>query len=250
MVGALPGAGATMRTVINVKSGGTNRLSGMVHAITLLCVVLFMAPLASQIPLAILAGILIKVGIDILDYKFLQVWRESPRNDLSVMLIVFFITVFVDLITAVGVGIVLASLLIVYRITKETKITLVDSSSDDIENRYNLIDNNVMVIKINGAFFFGSSTAFANEANSILDTKVLIIDILDVPFIDITAIFTLKDLISKLQSDNIEVIILASEEDKNKILKLNKSHEFDNVKFCRDMNSFMERHDLDEEVSL
>ncbi|MCF6309129.1 MAG: SulP family inorganic anion transporter [Sulfurimonas sp.] len=231
LFGAIPGAGATMRTVINVKSGGTNKISGITHALILLITVLFFAPLASQIPLALLAGILIKIGIDILDYRFLSIWRESPKYDLSVMLVVFFITVFIDLITAVGVGIVLASLLIVYRITKETSITLADSSSEDVNTKYNLIDKKIRVIKINGAFFFGSSTAFEGIANSILDTKIIIIDIFNVPFMDITAIFTLKDLISKLKSNNIQVKIIAKESDKTQLLKLNKTHIFDDVKF-------------------
>ncbi len=235
-VGALPGAGATMRTVINVKSGGTHKISGMIHSIILLITVLFLAPLASQIPLALLAGILIKVGIDILDYRFLSILKESPKNDLTVMLVVFFVTVFIDLITAVGVGIVLSSLLIVYRITKEANITLVDENDENINNKYNLISKQIRVIKINGAFFFGSSTAFETKANTILDTKVLIIDILDVPFIDITAIFTLKDFIAKLQKDNIKVIIIAKEVDKVQLLKLNKTKVLDSVRFYNSMN--------------
>ncbi len=240
LFGAVPGAGATMRTVINVKSGGTNKISGMTHALVLLITVLFFAPFASQIPLALLAGILIKVGIDILDYRFLSIWRECPKYDLSVMLVVFFITVFIDLITAVVVGIVLASLLIVYRITKETNITLVDNSSEDVNTKYNLIDKKIRVIKINGAFFFGSSTAFESKANSILDTKIVIIDIIDVPFIDITAIFTLKDLIFKLQIDDIKVKIIAKERDKIQLLKLNKTHIFDDVKFYDNMEKALD----------
>ncbi|WP_294966374.1 SulP family inorganic anion transporter [Sulfurimonas sp.] len=235
LTGSLPGAGATMRTVINIKSGGTHKISGITHSLILLGIVVFLAPLASQIPLAILAGILIKVGVDILDYRFLSILKDSPKNDLSVMLVVFFITIFIDLITAVGVGIVLASLLIVYRITKEAKITLVDTHHDDIEAQYNLAEKKVRVIKINGAFFFGSSTAFERETNSILDTKVVIIDILDVPFMDITAIFTLKDLILRLQPDNIKVIIVAKEKDKTLLLRLNKTRIFDKVTFYEDM---------------
>lgn len=240
LFGAVPGAGATMRTVINVKSGGTNKISGMTHALILLMTVLFFAPLASQIPLALLAGILIKVGIDILDYRFLSIWRESPKNDLSVMLVVLFITVFIDLITAVGVGIILASLLIVYRITKETNIILEDNNSNDINLKYNLIDKKIRVIKINGAFFFGSSTAFESTANSILDTKVVIIDIVDVPFIDITAIFTLKDLILKLKIENIEVLIITKNSDKDQLMKLNKTHIFDDVKFYHNIEKALQ----------
>ena len=229
--GAIPGAGATMRTVINVKSGGTNNISGMIHSIVLLLVVLFLAPIASQIPMAILAGILIKVGIDILDYRFINVWRESPRSDLAVMLVVFFVTVFIDLITAVGVGIVLASFLIVYRITKETQIVLDKSTS---KTNYN-IDKDTRILKINGAFFFGSSTAFESEASSILNVKNFIIDIKDVPFIDLTAIFTLKDLIIKLKNQDIKITIIAKEKDKKQLLKLNKSGVFNGVEFLEHM---------------
>jgi SulP family sulfate permease len=229
VVGAMPGAGATMRTVINVKSGGTNRLSGMIHGATLLLVVLFFAPLASQIPLAILAGILIKVGIDILDYRLLEVWNNIPRNDLAVMISVFLVTVFVDLITAVGVGIVMASLLIVYRITKETQIVLDNESN--AEGSYALQDKQTRIIKITGAFFFGSSTVFESRINSILNTKTIIIDVVDVPFIDLTAIFSLENLIIKLQKDDIKVMIVSKEKHKNKLMKLNKTHIFDGVSF-------------------
>ena len=235
LFGAIPGAGATMRTVINVKSGGTNKISGMVHSIILLLVVLFLAPIASQIPMAILAGILIKVGIDILDYRFLDVWNQSPKIDLSVMLVVFFTTVFIDLITAVGIGIVLSSLLVVYRITKETKIQL-DSKAPKVA--YNLGED-IRVLKVDGAFFFGSATAFESEINKVLDIKTLVIDILDVPFIDITAIFTLKDLISKIKSNNIEVVILAKEKHQTKLMRLNKKGVFDNVQFYQDIKVFL-----------
>jgi len=227
LFGAIPGAGATMRTVINVKSGGTNKISGMVHSLILLATVLFLAPIAAKIPMAILAGILIKVGIDILDYKFIEIWKQSPRSDLSVMLVVFFTTVFIDLITAVGIGIILSSILIVYRITKATKIVL---DNKDEDNNYKIPEHTRM-IKINGAFFFGSNTAFESEANKILDTKIFIIDILNVPFIDLTAIFTLKDLISKLKLNDIDVKIVTSNEHKKTLLNFNKNHILDDVKF-------------------
>jgi SulP family sulfate permease len=232
LFGAIPGAGATMRTVINVKSGGTHRLSGMIHSITLLLVIIFLAPIASKIPMAVLAGILIKVGIDILDYRFLKIWKESPRSDLSVMMVVFLTTVFIDLITAVGVGILLASLLIVYRITKETQVVL---DSDSSETQYTF-DENTRVLKIDGAFFFGSSAAFEEKAASILDTKRFIIDITHVPFLDLTAIFTLKDLVIKLKELDIEVIIIAKEDDTTQLRKLNKTGAFTNVVFYHDIS--------------
>jgi len=236
LVGAIPGAGATMRTVINVKSGGTHKISGMIHSIILLIIVLFLAPLASQIPMPLLAGILIKVGMDILDYRFLKIWKSSPKNDLSVMLVVFFITVFVDLITAVGVGVVLASLLIVHRITQETKITLEDKNHEHLKLDENLLKKHIRIIKIDGAFFFGSSTAFESQANAILDTKIVIIDIYNVPFIDITAIFTLMDLITKLRSDNIKVIIISKNKYKKQLKEVDKSMLLEDIAFYEDIN--------------
>jgi len=235
ITGSLPGAGATMRTVLNIKSGATHKISGMVHSITLLLIVLVLAPLASQIPLAILAGILAKIGLEILDYRFIAIYKEAPKHDLSVMLVVFFTTVFIDLITAVGVGVVLASLLIVYRITKESEISLVDATNEDETHNIDFANKNIRVIRINGAFFFGSSTAFESKADLILDTKTVIIDILNVPFMDLTAMFTLKNLITKLKNNNIDIIILAKEHDKAQLLKLNKTHVLDNVEFYKSM---------------
>ena len=233
LFGAIPGAGATMRTVINVKSGGTHRLSGIIHSLTLLLVIIFLAPIASEIPMAVLAGILIKVGIDILDYRFLKIWKESPRSDLSVMLVVFLTTVFIDLITAVGVGILLASLLIVYRITKETQVVL---ESGTTSNTQYTLDENTYLLRIDGAFFFGSSAAFEERAASILDTKRFIIDITHVPFVDLTAIFTLKDLVSKLKELDIEVLIIAKENDIKQLKKLNKTGVFNAVSFYTDIS--------------
>ncbi len=228
LTGSLPGAGATMRTVINIKSGGTTQLSGVVHSIILLLIVLFLAPLAAQIPLAVLAGILIKVGLDILDYKFLKVIKNAPKNDLYVMITVFFVTVFIDLITAVGLGIVLASLLIVYRITKATKISTTNYKPSKIDEYFE-DDPYIRVVKIEGALFFGSTIAFENEINSLLDTKTLIIDCLDVPFIDITAIFTLQELVSHLNSQDITTILLLKPEHQKKLLNLDKAKIFTNT---------------------
>ena len=237
LFGAVPGAGATMRTVINVKSGGTHKISGMIHAIVLVIIVLFLAPLAAQIPMALLAGILIKVGIDILDYRFLSILKHSPKHDLSVMLVVFFITVFFDLISAVAVGIVLASLLIVYRVTQATKITLESTEHEHLKLDTELLAKKVRVIKIDGAFFFGSSTAFERETNAMFDTKIVLIDILDVPFMDITAIFTLIDFISRLEKDTIKVVVISRENDHIQMQKLDNENILEKVIFYNNITT-------------
>jgi len=113
LFGGVPGAGATMRTVVNIQNGGRTRLSGMIHSLLLLSIMLTFGPLVGKIPHAVLAGILIKVGYDIVDKYFLQRVQQSPRRDLIVMLTVLLLTVFVDLITAVIVGAFLAAILFV-----------------------------------------------------------------------------------------------------------------------------------------
>ncbi|XQC05224.1 SulP family inorganic anion transporter [Arcobacter cryaerophilus gv. pseudocryaerophilus] len=134
--GAIPGAGATMRTVVNMKNGATTRISGVTHAIVLLIIALFLAPIASKIPLALLAGILIKVGFDILDYRFLQIIQKVSKDDLIIMITVFLLTVFVDLIIAVAAGVFISSFMAVYQISKNIKIKHYKVFIDDEKYRY------------------------------------------------------------------------------------------------------------------
>ena len=231
LIGGVAGAGATMRTVVNIKSGGTTKLSGLIHAITLLCIVLFMAPIASEIPLAVLAGILMKVGIDILDYKFLKIMNFAPKNDLAVMFVVFFLTVFVDLIIAVGVGILLASMLIVYRISIESKVKIV-FHRDESEN---IINKHLRILNIDGAFFFGSASIFEDKIDHILDTKKVVVNCSNVPFIDISAIFALEEMILKLQDLDIEVVLVLKHRHVRKINRIDKLKIFETVKIYNNL---------------
>ena len=134
LFGGIVSCGATMRTAINIKSGGRTSLSGVIHSIFLIFVIIFFAPVAAKIPLSVLAGILIKVGVSIIDYKFIKLIKAAPRNDLIVMLLVFLITVFDDLILAVGVGVVLSSILFAANVAKQTDIKLVGLSNLSDEN--------------------------------------------------------------------------------------------------------------------
>ncbi|MBD3830226.1 MAG: SulP family inorganic anion transporter, partial [Arcobacter sp.] len=181
--GAIPGAGATMRTVININSGATTKLSGMVHSITLLLIVLFLAPLASKIPLAVLSGILVKVGFDILDYKFLKVLTKITKQNLIIMITVFLLTVFVDLIMAVGVGITISSIMAVYQVSRNTQIKTARSKVSfdiDIENQ------DVKIIKVNGSLFFGTAAFLEDKLEKVKNCKKIIIDCKNVSFFDIS----------------------------------------------------------------
>ncbi len=118
LFGGLPGAGATMRTVINVRAGGKTPLSGMLHTLILLAIVLGAGGFAAYIPHVVLAGILIKVGTDIIDWDYLKRMHHAPRAGVAIMFTVFFITVFIDLITTVGIGMVMASFLFLKRMSE------------------------------------------------------------------------------------------------------------------------------------
>jgi len=224
-VGGLPGAGATMRTVVNVKSGATTRLSGMLHSVILLGILLGLGKYASIVPMAVLAAILIKVGIDIVDYRFIKIIRQAPKHDLAIMFTVLFLTVFVDLIMAVGVGIVLASLLLTIRVTNQVTSSISDMevSVDNIEGCENVQSGNkfnIRVISIDGPFFFGSTTRLVGQVGEMLGTQILIINCLKVPFIDLSAFFALGEILLKLKSKGILPFIVASDDIKAKLIRL------------------------------
>lgn len=215
-IGGLPGAGATMRTVVNIKAGGTTRISGITHSLFLLAILLGLGRYASFIPLPVLAGILMKVGIDILDYRLLRMIGRVPRQDLSVMLTVFIITVFVDLIVAVGVGITLASLMITYRISRQAEIDVkgvphqewhrdLEKSLEE-ETRYG-----IRTLSIMGAFFFGTTAKMQEQVSRLIGTKVVIINLLDVPFMDLSGFFALSEMIDRLKFEGIKPIVVVKE---------------------------------------
>ncbi len=225
--GAIPGAGATMRTVININSGATTKLSGVTHSLTLLLIVLFLAPLASKIPLAVLSGILIKVGFDILDYKFLKILNKISRQNQIIMITVFLLTIFVDLIMAVGVGITISSIMAVYQVSRNTQIKIARSKvSFDID----IQNENIHILKVNGSLFFGTASALEDKLEKLKNSKKIIIDCKEVSFFDISAIFTLEEIIEKFKSKDLEIILVLRYRHKRKILSVDNSNVFKQIK--------------------
>ncbi len=207
--GGLVSCGAMMRTAVNIKSGGRTRLSGIIHSIFLIMVIVFLAPFAAKIPLAVLSGILIKVGIGIIDYKFIRLLKAAPRNDLLVMLLVFLITIFDDLILAVGVGVILSSILFAANIAAQTDIKVVGLCDSRDENYIDEdFKNHTMVMHIDGTLFFGSASLIASRIDDILDNKTVIIDCSGIKSMDISAVFALEDLVLTLKGKNVRVIII------------------------------------------
>lgn len=228
LFGGLAGAGATMRTAVNIKSGGTDRLSGVFHCLFLLTVLLVLAPVASKIPLCVLAAILINVGISIIDYKFLKVIKNISRRESAVMTVVFLLTVFHDLIFAVGVGIVLSSLLFAASVSEQTDVKYVKLDEiGDIEE--DLIDENyvnlISFVRIDGAFFFGSSALVLNQIEKMSgDMKCMILYCKRLVTIDLSAVFMLEDIIERFKKHGINVIlVMKNEEIAQKVLDVGLS---------------------------
>ncbi len=211
--GALPGAGATMRTVVNINNGGSNQLSGVIHSLFLLLILLVLAPLTAYIPLPVLAGVLIMVGLDILDYRLIKQLKYAPKYDLIVMLSVFVLTVFVDLIVAVGVGVMLASFLIIHRLSREIDIISNEEDSQDVYTQ-----QGIHIINIKGAFFFGSTSEIINRIEKTFDKKAVIIDCSAVPFMDLSAIYALSDALSNIAKSDAHAYLVVDEKRKNKWL--------------------------------
>ena len=193
LFGAIPGAGATMRTVVNIRAGGETRISGMLHSVLLVVVVLIAAPLASQIPHAVLAGILVKVGYDIIDWAYLRRAHKGPRWDLLLMAVVLGLTVFVDLITAVAVGVVLAALAFVKQIA-DIQLAKVEKASETSSS-----EAEKALLKEAGGkislFDFGAPLSFGAAADlghhvrehTQAQVKAMILDFSNAPFIDLSA---------------------------------------------------------------
>jgi len=203
LFGGMPGAGATMGTVVNIQAGGRTALSGLVRAGILLLVVLWAAPLTRVIPLAVLAGIAVKVGFDILDWSFLRRAHHVSWKGTVIMYGVMFLTVFVDLIVAVGVGVFIANLLTIDRLSSlqsEQVKTLTDFDSDlpltaEEEALLNRAKGRILVFHLNGPMIFGVARAIAQEHTAMADHDVLIVDLQDVPHLGVTAALALENAI-------------------------------------------------------
>jgi sulfate permease, SulP family len=214
-IGGLPGAGATMRTLVNVNAGGQTPLSGVIHGVLLLAILFGLGTYAQEIPLPVLAGILITVGIGIIDYKGLRHIKSVPRTDAVVMLIVLTMTVFVDLIQAVAAGLILSSILFMKQMSdqlgREVKIVPlkeVDRETPWVdENIPDSIADNIYVKHLSGPLFFGFAPAFQAMAESLPDIRVVIFRMKHVPHIDQTGLYAMEEVILSLEKRNIAVVI-------------------------------------------
>lgn len=211
--GAIPGAGATMRTVVNIRSGGSTKISGMVHGVLLFAVAVVLAPLASQIPHAVLAGILVKVGYDIVDLAYLKRAHKGPRWDLALMVLVLTMTVFVDLITAVALGVVLAALAFVKQ-TADLQLKAMASTEPSTENPEELAilkeaNGRVTLFEFGGPLSFGAAADLGHHVREKWKDghAALILDFSRVPNVDLSAIKAVETIAEDAEIAGKKVLI-------------------------------------------
>ncbi|WP_367392904.1 SulP family inorganic anion transporter [Lewinella sp. LCG006] len=223
LIGGLPGAGATMRTVININSGGKTKLSGMIAGIFLLAVLLGVGPVVAYVPNAVLAGILFTVGVGIIDYKALRHMKTLPLPDTIIMLVVLFLTVFVDLLTAVGVGMVLAALLFMKSISDmvEEKTQTASSPLRDVslerawEDDADLIQeygDRVYVKHLDGPLFFGFASRFQEMVQALPTVCIVIMRMRRVPYVDQSGLYVMEEAIMELHRQGIAVVFTGLQE--------------------------------------
>lgn len=250
MFGGIPGAGATKGTVVNINAGGTTRLSGALHGLFLLAILLGLGRFAALIPLSVLAGLLIPIGFKIIDFKGLKHLLSVPRADAVVLIVVLLITTFGSLIQAVGIGVALAALLFMKKSSELAEegmevgpISDFDGSRpwQDEEDFYHLYKDKVIIKHLYGPLFFGFTSHFKDEIKSLAsDIKALIIRMDRVPYIDQSGLYALEDAIFDLRKRNIEVILTGLQEQPLDMLKaidiipdlVPENDLFDNVEDC------------------
>jgi SulP family sulfate permease len=213
--GGIPGAGATIRTVVNINAGGKTRLSGMTAGVILLIILLVLGPIASQIPAAVLAGILITVGIGVMDYKGLKAIPYMPRLEVVIMLIVLVLSSLWNLVFAVGIGLVLASLIFMKKIgdfsaehsdVKSLSKEKVGMDEFEFSESFKKV---VFVKHIKGPLFFGSTSDFQRLATQIPDTmSTLIIRMEKVTYIDQSGLYAMEDVLMDLVKNGKRVLLV------------------------------------------
>lgn len=247
LFGALPGAGATMGTVTNIQVGARSPLSGVIRALVLALVVLVAGGLTEPIPMAVLAGIAVYVGFNILDWSFIQRAHRVSFSGMAIMYGVMLLTVFVDLIAAVGLGVFISNIIIIERLSRE-QARQVKAISDADDNDVPLTDSErslldkangkVLFFYLSGPMIFSVSKAISRQHSRIRDYEVMILDLTDVPMIDVTVGLALENAIKDAQDANCQVYLLCPNETTHQ--QLEKFHVIDLIS---SHNSFKFRYE-------
>ncbi|NDV65739.1 SulP family inorganic anion transporter [Bacteroides sp. 224] len=215
LFGGIPATGAIARTMTNINNGGKTPVAGIIHAIVLLLILLFLMPLAQYIPMACLAGVLVIVSYNMSEWRTFKALMKNPKSDIAVLLITFFLTVIFDLTIAIEVGLIIACLLFMRRVAETTEISVIKDEIDPsteidmaINDEHLAIPEGVEVYEINGPYFFGIANKFEEQMIMIRGrSKVRIIRMRKVPFIDSTGIHNLTNLCKTSKKEKITIVL-------------------------------------------
>jgi SulP family sulfate permease len=251
LFGGIPVTGAIARTMTNINNGGRSPVAGIIHALVLLLILLFLGPLTKHIPMACLAGVLVIVAYNMSDWRTFRSLLKNPKSDVIVLLVTFFLTVIFDLTIAIEIGILLAMVLLVKRISETSNISVIKDELNMESDAEKTADNDkltlpegVEVYEIDGPFFFGIANKF-EESMRLINTKrpkIRIIRMRKVPFMDSTGLHNLESLYRLSHKENIQ-LVLSGVNDKIKAM-LNKSGLADKIgkeNICSNINEALIR---------
>ena len=250
LFGGIPVTGAIARTMTNINNGGKTPIAGIIHAVVLLLILLFLGPLTKHIPMACLAGVLVIVSYNMSQWRTFKSLMKNPKSDVSVLLVTFFLTVIFDLTIAIEIGLLIAMFLFMKRVAETTHVSVTTDEIDPSdegeiyheEEKLNL-PKGVEVYEIDGPFFFGVANKFDDIMNRMGDKpNIRIIRMRRVPFMDSTGLHNLESLIRMSQSENIHIILSGVNENVHKVLTKSGVEDClgaDNV--CSNINEAVEK---------
>lgn len=204
-LGGIPGAGATMRTMVNINAGGKTRLSGMIHAVILLLLVTSMGGLAEKIPQCVLAGLLLKVGIDIIDWDFIRKIKIYPKDKIFLMVCVLLLTVFSDLVTAIGLGLILSHMIYSRKMHKSqlSQIQYFKTDEDSIQITEGKNTNSI-TLKLNGHLNYSITKDLTFQLNDLLSKYTIVhLDFSDIQSVDLTVLSAFESVLKSTTTRNI-----------------------------------------------
>lgn len=248
LFGGIPATGAIARTAANVKNGGRTPIAGMVHSVVLLCIMVFLMPYASLIPMPTIAAILFQVAYNMSGWRTVaHHCKASPKSDIFVLWLTLILTVFFDLVVAIGIGLVIASLLFMKRMADVTDVhgwiykDQLDEESDVDNINLKTVPKNTRVFEINGPMFFAASEKFLAVIDS-TEEDILIIRMRNVPAVDATGILTLEKIYEKCKKDNVKLIFSHVNEQPMKAMeKSGYVEKIGKENFCVNIDAALER---------
>ena len=210
LFGGIPGAGATIRTVVNIKSGGKTRISGMIAGLFLLFILLAIASIASNIPAAVLAGILITVGIDVMDYKGLRALLKMAKSEVAVMIVVLTLSVFWNLVYAVGIGLIMAALVFMKKMgdigLRNSNLFKGDTASE-VADVVPAVINNLYIHHLSGPLFFGSSDQLFRYTDELQPEQPVILNFEEVPYLDQSGLALLEESLQQMHQKKCLILV-------------------------------------------